>query len=355
MIIKKEDVKKAKILVVDDNSANIDLLSKILLKDGYENIYSTTNPLEVQSLYVEHKFSLIILDLNMPNLDGFQVMRILKENFPDVWIPIIIVTAQNDQPSKIRSLSLGARDFLTKPIDRLEVINTVYNIIETKMMQIILENQNVILEQKINERTQKLKTSYNELISALGRAAEYKDNETGNHILRMALYSKEVAKAYGLSDEFSNLLQNASPMHDVGKIGIRDSILLKPGKLTPEEFEIMKEHTTIGYNILTHSSSGSQLIKLAAEIALSHHEKWDGSGYPSQLSGENIPISGRIVAVADVFDALTTTRPYKKAWPLQDALDLIYSNSGSHFDPQVVEAFQKALPAILDIQKQYNN
>jgi len=279
MIIKKEDVKKAKILVVDDNSANIDLLSKILLKDGYENIYSTTNPLEVQSLYVEHKFSLIILDLNMPNLDGFQVMRILKENFPDVWIPIIIVTAQNDQPSKIRSLSLGARDFLTKPIDRLEVINTVYNIIETKMMQIILENQNVILEQKINERTQKLKTSYNELISALGRAAEYKDNETGNHILRMALYSKEVAKAYGLSDEFSNLLQNASPMHDVGKIGIRDSILLKPGKLTPEEFEIMKEHTTIGYNILTHSSSGSQLIKLAAEIALSHHEKWDGSGY----------------------------------------------------------------------------
>lgn len=355
MIIKKEDVKKAKILIVDDNSSNIDLLSKILLKDGYENIFSTTNPLEVQSLYVEHQFSLIILDLNMPNLDGFQVMRILKENFPDVWIPIIIVTAQNDQPSKIRSLSLGARDFLTKPIDRLEVINTVYNIIETKMMQIILENQNVILEQKINERTQKLKTSYNELISALGRAAEYKDNETGNHILRMALYSKEVAKAYGLSDEFSNLLQNASPMHDVGKIGIRDSILLKPGKLTPEEFEIMKEHTTIGYNILTHSSSGSQLIKLAAEIALSHHEKWDGSGYPSQLSGENIPISGRIVAVADVFDALTTTRPYKKAWPLQDALDLIYSNSGSHFDPQVVEAFQKALPAILDIQKQYNN
>lgn len=355
MIIKKEDVKKAKILIVDDNSSNIDLLSKILLKDGYENIFSTTNPLEVQSLYVEHQFSLIILDLNMPNLDGFQVMRILKENFPDVWIPIIIVTAQNDQPSKIRSLSLGARDFLTKPIDRLEVINTVYNIIETKMMQIILENQNVILEQKINERTQKLKTSYNELISALGRAAEYKDNETGNHILRMALYSKEVAKAYGLSDEFSNLLQNASPMHDVGKIGIRDSILLKPGKLTPEEFEIMKEHTTIGYNILNHSSSGSQLIKLAAEIALSHHEKWDGSGYPSQLSGENIPISGRIVAVADVFDALTTTRPYKKAWPLQDALDLIYSNSGSHFDPQVVEAFQKALPAILNIQKQYNN
>ena len=355
MIIKKEDVKKQKILIVDDNSSNIDLLSKILLKDGYENIYSTTNPLEVQSLYIEHNFSLIILDLNMPNLDGFQVMRMLKEQFPDFWIPIIIVTAQNDQPSKIRSLSLGARDFLTKPIDRLEVINTVYNIIETKMMQTILENQNIILEQKINERTQKLKTSYNELISALGRAAEYKDNETGNHILRMALYSKEVAKSYGLSDEFSNLLQNASPMHDVGKIGIRDSILLKPGKLTPEEFEIMKEHTTIGYNILTHSSSGSQLIKLAAEIALSHHEKWDGSGYPSQLSGENIPISGRIVAVADVFDALTTTRPYKKAWPLQDALDLIYSNSGSHFDPQVVEAFKKALPAILEIQKQYNN
>lgn len=174
MIVTKEDIKKAKILVVDDNSANIDLLSKILLKDGYEYIFSTQNPLEVESLYSEHQFHLIILDLNMPDLDGFQIMRILKEKFPDVWIPIIIVTAQNDQPSKIRSLSLGARDFLTKPIDRLEVINTVYNIVETKMMQSILENQNVILEQKINERTQKLKKSYNELISALGRAAEYK-------------------------------------------------------------------------------------------------------------------------------------------------------------------------------------
>lgn len=355
MIVTKEDIKKAKILVVDDNSANIDLLSKILLKDGYEYIFSTQNPLEVESLYSEHQFHLIILDLNMPDLDGFQIMRMLKEKFPDVWIPIIIVTAQNDQPSKIRSLSLGARDFLTKPIDRLEVINTVYNIVETKMMQSILENQNVILEQKINERTQKLKKSYNELISALGRAAEYKDNETGNHILRMALYSKEVALAYGLSDEFCNLLQNASPMHDVGKIGIRDSILLKPGKLTPEEFETMKQHTTIGYNILTHSNSSSPLIQLASEIALSHHEKWDGSGYPSQLSGENIPISGRIVAVADVFDALTSNRPYKKAWPLNEALEFLYSNSGSHFDPQVIEAFKKALPKILEIQKKYFN
>jgi len=347
----QDELLQAKILIVDDQSANVLLLEKMLSAQGFQNVYSTTDPRTVTELYQQHQFDLILLDISMPFMNGFEVMEALQMIEKESYVPVLVLTAQTDRDTRIHSLELGAKDFLTNPFDRLEVLTRIRNMLEVRLLHNQVRDQNKILEVKVRERTQALNESRLEVIRRLGRAAEYRDNETGLHIIRMSKYSQRIASATGMSDIDAEKILYASPMHDIGKIGIPDSILLKPGKLDAQEWEIMQTHTSIGAEILTGHTS--ELMKMASEIALSHHEKWDGSGYPNKLAGEEIPLTGRIVALADVFDALTTVRPYKKAWSVEDAMALLHEQSGKHFQPDLVDLFTDILDDILDIRAQH--
>ncbi|MBF0171209.1 MAG: response regulator [Nitrospinae bacterium] len=332
-----EEILDARILLVDDNPTNIELLELILQGNGYRNIRSLTNPQEVVPLYRTFRPDLLILDLNMPFLDGFQVMRLLKDEEEGDYLPILVLTAKADHATRIQALKAGAKDFLTKPFDHAETLNRIRNILEVRLLHMQSRRMNVILEEKVRERTAELEESRKEVILRLGRAAEYRDNETGAHIKRMSELVRILALATGMDEGQANMVSLASQMHDIGKIGIPDAVLLKPGKLTPEEFDIIKTHPGIGGEVL--SEGKAHLTVLAREIALTHHEKWDGSGYPAGLSGEAIPLAGRLTALADVFDALTSIRPYKRAWSHQEARDEIVAQKGRHFDPRLVELF----------------
>ena len=346
-----QEMQNARILIVDDQEVNVLLLEKLLKGAGYKNLKSTTDSREVTSIYSEFKPDLILLDLFMPHLDGFQVMEELKKIEKEIFLPILVLTALTEQAVRVRALVSGAKDFLSKPFDRAEVLNRIRNLLEVRLLHKQVLNQNKILEEKVRERTKELRDTRLQIIRRLGRAVEYKDNETGLHIIRMSRFSVLIGSAAGLDDEASELLLNASPMHDIGKIGIPDQILCKPGKLDPDEWEIMKTHTTIGADLL--SDHDSELLKTAHEIALTHHENWDGSGYPQGLKGNDIPLFGRICALSDVFDALTSQRPYKKAWTVEDSVAEIRNGSGKQFDPNLVASFLGILPEILMIREQY--
>ena len=346
-----EQILKAKILLVDDQTPNVILLEKMLRAAGYADVTATTDPREVVVLYREHQFDIVLLDLNMPYLDGFAVMEQLKELERDDYAAVLVLTAQPDAATRLRALESGAKDYLTKPFDRLEVLTRIRNMLEVRLLHNQARDQNKILEHKVRQRTQELMETRLEIIRRLGRAAEYRDNETGLHIIRMSKFSETLGRAAGMDAEWCEMLLNASPMHDIGKIGIPDHILLKPGKFEPEEWEVMKTHAAIGAEIL--SGHHSDLMEMARVIAMTHHEKWDGTGYPNGLKGEDIPLVGRIVALADVFDALTSERPYKKAWSVEDALGYLLENRGMHFDPDLVDIFEKVLPEILAVREQY--
>lgn len=343
-------IKDAKILVVDDQPANVTLIEKMLEIDGYINVISTTDPTQVESLYIEQNSDLILLDLNMPVMDGYQVLEKISEVDPD-YSPVIVLTAQSDRDSRIKALNLGARDFLAKPFDRVELMTRIRNMLEVRIMAKAMKDQNKILDAMVKERTKELNDTRLEVIRRLGRAAEYRDDMTGFHIIRMSRYSQLLGLAAGMSEAEAEVLLNASPMHDIGKIGIPDRILLKPGKLDADEWKTMQTHVDIGVEILSGSSSA--LMDMAAEVAHNHHEKWDGSGYPRGLAGEDIPFTGRVVAIADVFDALTTERPYKEAWPVEEAVNFLREQSGKHFDPKLIDLFIEILPGILKIRSQY--
>jgi putative two-component system response regulator len=345
------DVISARILVVDDQPANVTLLERVLAAEGYRNVEALTDPREVARAYSARRHDLILLDLNMPYLDGFQVMAQLKALEPDSYVPILVLTAQADRQTRLKALEMGARDFLTKPFDRLEVVNRIRNMLEIRLMHNQIRDQNRILEERVRERTQELVDTRLEIIRRLGRAAEYRDNETGLHIIRMSKFSEILARAAGIGAGETEMLLNASPMHDIGKIGIPDRVLLKPGKFEPDEWEIMKTHTTIGAEML--AGNDSPLMQMASVIALTHHEKWDGSGYPRGLVGEEIPLVGRIVALSDVFDALTSVRPYKRAWSIEEARVYMAENAGKHFDPNLVRLFDEVFPDILSIKEKY--
>ena len=349
-MIEDKVIKEAKILIVDDQPANVTLIEKMLDIDGYINVISTTDPTQVESLYMEQGSDLVLLDLNMPEMDGYQVLSKIREVDPD-YPPIIVLTAQSDRESRIKALDLGARDFLAKPFDRVELMTRIKNMLEVRIMTKAMKNQNKILDGMVKERTQELNDTRLEVIRRLGRAAEYRDDLTGFHIVRMSRYSQILALTAGLGSQEAEAILNAAPMHDIGKIGIPDSVLLKPGKLDADEWKTMQTHVDIGVEIL--SGSNSKLMDMAAEIAQNHHEKWDGTGYPNGLKGEDIPITGRIVAIADVFDALTTARPYKEAWPVEKATAFLNEQSGKHFEPRLVELFLEILPDILSIREQY--
>jgi len=341
----------ARILIVDDEPANLKLLDKMLQTQGYTNLVLIQDPREVIARYREERTDLILLDINMPHLDGFTVLAQLKELDDPLLPPVVVLTAQHGRDYVLRSLAEGARDFVTKPFDRAELLMRVRNLLEAQMAHRMLHDQKGVLEDMVQLRTQEVNETRLQIIRRLGRAAEYRDNETGLHIIRMSKYSALLARSLGWSETKSELMLNASPMHDIGKIGIPDAILLKPGKFEPHEWEIMKTHSTIGAELL--DGDDSPLLELARTIALTHHEKWDGSGYPQGLVGDSIPQSGRIVAVADVFDALTSSRPYKKAWALDDAVGYIKDNVGKHFDPEVVAHFIQNLDEVLLIRTQY--
>jgi putative two-component system response regulator len=333
-----------KVLVVDDIPENIDVIAGILNKDNYEVMAARSGEAVMKMVQSLKLPDIILLDVMMPDMDGYEVCKKLKSNILTSSIPIIFVTAKHETKDEQHGLDLGAVDYITKPINpailkaRIKTHLAVYN-------------HNMELERKVQQRTQKLHDTQLQIIQRLGRAAEFKDNETGLHVIRMSHYSRIIAEKTNSDKVWSELIFTTSPMHDVGKIGIPDKIILKPGKLDEPEWEIMKQHCEIGAEIIGDHSSN--LLQMAKEIALTHHEKWDGSGYPNALSGNAIPVTGRIVALADVFDALTSERPYKSAWPVDKAVKLIEENSGKHFDPNLVIVFKEVLTDILAHKKIY--
>ena len=346
-----ESMELARILVVDDEPANLKLLEKLLTSQGYPAPVLVQDSRETLQRYQQLRPDLILLDINMPHLDGYQIMEQLKALNDPLLPPIVVLTAQLGREHMVKALALGARDFVGKPFDRVELLMRVRNLLDAQRAHRLLHDQKAALEEMVRVRTEDLNRTRLQVVHRLGRAAEYRDNETGLHTIRMSHYAARLAHSLGWSAADCELLLHASPMHDVGKIGIPDAVLLKPGKFEPHEWEIMKTHAEIGAHIL--GDSDSDLLQLASTIARSHHEKWDGSGYPQGLAGEAIPLAGRIVAVADVFDALTSSRPYKKAWPVEDAVQLIRDGAGSHFDPTVAAHFQQCLPDILAIRERF--
>jgi len=321
---------RARILVVDDEPANLKVIREVLAND-YRLSFAKSGELALQLIENEPP-KLILLDIMMPDMSGFEVCKVLKANPKTAHIPVIFVTALSHEQDESEGFALGAVDYITKPISPAIVRARVKN--HLSLVQ-----------------AEQLQLAHIDLIQRLGRAAEYKDTDTGEHIARMSRYSKVLALAYGMSEFEAEQLKQAAPMHDVGKIGIPDSVLLKPGRLNENEYEHMKQHALIGAKILENSTS--PLLQLAHKLALEHHEKWDGTGYPYGLKGEEISIEGRIVTIADVFDALTSKRPYKKAWSVEEALDLLKDEAGKHFDPQLVDLFIGQIDSIIEIKNTY--
>ena len=310
------------------------------------SITSTMDPGEVCELHRKNRYDLILLDLQMPGMDGFQVMEGLKEIEPDGYLPVLVITAQPGH--KLRALQAGAKDFISKPFELAEVLARVHNMLEVRLLHKELHNYNDVLEQRVRERTADLQESYLETIFTMMRAAEHKDEDTGAHVQRISYYSRELARMLGLDEEFVDTIFFASPMHDIGKIGIPDHILLKPGALTPEEWEVMKGHTSMGAKILGNSKS--PYLRMGAEIALNHHERWDGGGYPNGKRGEAIPLPARIMNICDIYDALRSKRPYKPAFDHLKTMDIITRGDGrtqpEHFDPAVLAAFTRGPPGV---------
>jgi putative two-component system response regulator len=336
-----ELVQNARVLIVDDEDANIRVLSRTLEHAGYQHVFSSCDSREARPLYIRHRPDLILLDLHMPHLDGFEVMEQLGQIAEATYLPILVMTGDLDPETKQRALAMGAKDFVYKPFDPVEVQLRIRTLLETRFLYLRIQSQNHMLEAKVHERTRALEDAQIEIIERLAVAAEFRDDNTGQHTQRVGQTAALVAQQLGWSDMQVNLIRRAAPLHDVGKIGIPDVILMKPGKLTTEEFDVIKTHAAIGARIL--SGSRFPLLQMAEQIALSHHEWWDGNGYTSGIREDAIPVPGRIVAVADVFDALTQQRPYKPAWPLSDAIGEIERQRGRQFDPKVADAFLRVM------------
>ncbi|GAA61893.1 cyclic di-GMP phosphodiesterase response regulator RpfG [Pseudoalteromonas sp. BSi20652] len=318
---------RPRVLIVDDEPANLKVMREVL-GNQYRMSFAKSGDAAL-ALLEKDLPQLILLDIMMPDMNGFEVCQLVKSNPRTSHIPIIFVTALGDESDEFKGFELGAVDYITKPISPAIVRARV----KTHLSLV---------------QAEQLKQAHIDLVQRLGRAAEYKDTDTGEHIVRMSQYSKVLALALGMPEHQAELLRQAAPMHDVGKIGIPDAILLKPGRLTSEEFTYMKEHAVIGAKILANSSS--PLLQLAHKLAIEHHEKWDGSGYPNGIKGEEISIEGRIVAVADVFDALTSKRPYKEAWSVEKTILHMQDQAGAHFDPALIELFVSKLDDILAIK-----
>jgi putative two-component system response regulator len=335
----EQTLKELRILAVDDEERNLLLLRRILERAAYTRIETTSDPTRVPEMFLESRPDLVLLDLQMPVMDGFELMKRLAAMTGDgPGVPVLVLTADVTEETKRRALSMGARDFITKPFDQVELLLRVRNLLQVEQLQEQLRARNGSLEAEVTERTHDLEQARLEILDRLALAAEYRDDDTQEHAWRIGRTCALLAPKLGLRGLEVELVRCASPLHDIGKIGIPDAVLLKPGRLTDDEFELIKTHTTIGAEIL--SGSQSALLNLAEEIALTHHERWDGRGYPDGKKGDKISLAARIVSVADVFDALTSKRPYKTAWTIEEGMAAVIAGSGAQFDPEVVAIFQ---------------
>jgi putative two-component system response regulator len=354
-----ESLLNAKILIVDDEPINVKVCQKYLHELGYKKCIGLTDSTRTIAVILEERPDVIILDVMMPIVSGVDVLKLIRRHDELAHLPVLILTASADRTTKLTVLNLGATDFLTKPIDPSEMAPRVRNVLSVKRYHDSLRNHAQALEEAVRQRTAELESSRMDVIHCLARAVEYRDDHTGRHVERVGRYSGMIARTLGMDPTTCSMIELASQLHDVGKIGVPDDILLKPGRLTPEEYERMQKHTLFGRKIVEQMSEReweklrqhvqigcrildaprSPLLTMASRIALTHHERWDGSGYPLGLAGEDIPIEGRITAVADVFDALSSVRPYKPSYPIDKCFNILRSESGTHFDPKVIEAF----------------
>lgn len=349
-MISSSDILQGKVLIVDDQEANILLLERALHGAGYGAVTSTTDPGKVCALHLENHYDLILLDLQVPGMDGFQVLEDLKKIETNGYLPVLVITAQPDQ--KLLALRTGgAKDFIGKPFELTEVLARVHNMLEVRLLYKELHGYNDILEQRVRDRTADLQESYQETIFTMTRAAEHKDDDTGAHVQRISYYSRELAMMLGQDDDFVDKIFYASPMHDIGKIGIPDQILLKQGSFTSHEWEVMKGHTSMGAKILGNSKSA--YLKMGTEIALNHHERWNGGGYPNGRRGEAIPLPARIMSICDIYDALRSKRPYKPAFDHPKAMYIITHGDDrthpDHFDPAILAVFKHNHPSFRSI------
>ncbi|WP_367013287.1 HD domain-containing phosphohydrolase [Bremerella sp. JC817] len=363
----------AKIVVIDDEPVNIKVVSRLLRIEGYTHFVTTSNATEAYQLVKDERPDLVLLDLMMPHVSGLEILRQIRQDEQLAHTPTIILTATTDRETRVEALRTGANDFLNKPIDASELIPRVGNLLVLKRHQDRLEDYSRELELAVRERTAQLEASRRDILHCLARAAEFRDDDTGYHVLRVGRYARIIAEGLGLDPNYVTEIEQAAQLHDVGKIGISDDVLKKPGKLTEEEFALMQKHPNLGKRVLQrispqvetalrdHASIGanvlgaahSPILEMAARIALTHHEWWNGSGYPLGLKGEDIPLEGRITAVADVFDALSTRRCYKNAFPIEKCFEIMTDEKGSHFDPMVLDAFFAKRKEIVEIQMKY--
>lgn len=364
------DIRQAKILIVDDEILNIEVVHRYLDIGGFTNILSTDHSGQALPLIGLHRPDLVLLDIQMPEISGLQILSAVRCDPALSQTPVIILTGCSDPETKLIALRAGATDLLAKPVHSEELLARIGNVLKVKAFQDQLSHHSEQLEYAVRRRTAELEASRLEVIHCLARAAEFRDDDTGQHVLRVGRYTRIIGAQMGFSPEELDILEPAAQLHDVGKIGIADAILLKPGKLTQDEFEqmqrhcgfgkriadpisdadarILRQHAEIGARIM--ESSRSPVLELAKQIALTHHERWDGSGYPLGLAGEDIPLCGRITAVADVFDALSSKRPYKPAFPLKKCFEILEEGRGSHFDPEVLDAFFAKRSDIITVQ-----
>jgi putative two-component system response regulator len=336
-LVRADIAREARILVIDDHQANIEALKRIMRSAGFVSVNSTTDPVAGVALVRTWNPDVVLLDLHMPGLDGFGVLEAIRPQLNEGgYLPVLMLTADYSDETKRRALAGGVKDFLTKPFDANEVVLRVENLLETRSLYTTVRTQKDLLEQRVAERTRELEDAQLEILQRLAAAAEFRDDDTGEHTERVGHLSALVAVEIGLSTSEAELIRRAAALHDVGKIGIPDSILLKPGRLTSRERTVMRRHATIGGEML--AGGRSELVQTAERIARSHHERWDGKGYPDKIAGEAIPLAARIVAVADFFDALTHKRPYRVAWSVERTMRKIVSERGQHFDPTIVDA-----------------
>jgi putative two-component system response regulator len=343
------EINEMKIVSIDDNENNLFLIEAICSEMGL-NVISFSDPLEALMYVLQNHTDMILIDYMMPNLNGLEFVKEFRNT--NKTIPIVMITAAGDDDNIHKdAFEFGVNDFLKKPVNSVLFKARVLNLLNGYQNRMLIEDKAKLLESEVKKATQRLIQREHETLNILGKTAEYKDPETASHVARVAHYSKLIARELGLDEKEQELIFYAAPFHDLGKVGIEDKILLKPGKLDNEEFDIMKTHAMIGYEIL--KDSNSEYLQSGAQIALTHHEKYNGRGYPKGLVGDEIPIFGRIVAVVDVFDALTSNRPYKKAWSFEDALNLLKEESGQHFDPKIVDIFINNVDEIKEIYNSF--
>ncbi|MHB8348179.1 MAG: HD domain-containing phosphohydrolase [Acidiferrobacterales bacterium] len=336
------------VMIIDDVPTTRIILAQLMsLLEMDMRVETFDEPVSALDYVQDHEPDLVLADFRMPRMNGVEFTRLFRQLYKD--IPLVMITGSQDRHVLYDALNAGANDYLSKPVDHAECLARCRNLLTMRKLNQIHKEHSRWLEERVTEATREISRREQETLMRLAKAGEYRDAETGNHVERMAKYAGIIGRRMGLSDSETRLIELAAPMHDIGKIGIPDHILRKSGKLDPQEFEIMKTHTRIGHEILKNSPS--MYLQMGAVIALGHHEKYDGTGYPSGLVGEAVPLPARIVAVADVFDALTSVRPYKMAWPIDDAYSLIHSLSGEHFDPRCVSAFEGEIEQIVRIRQ----